>query len=181
METWWEYELAVFIASMQWGEKISILWYLASVWFWTPLFTWFSFRIIPESATYLPFFPLPVILILSGLSAYILSITLQQKSPCQLDPILQITGPIGQNCMNSYHSLPNLTSAVWSTCMGFCLFHKKKIQYIEVVILVIAFISALLANFLLVQAFFSDLMAGILWGILISFVFIRLNNKQVVH
>jgi hypothetical protein len=180
MEEWWEFRLALDLAPQNWGEIIPLLWWFRSIWFWVPLVGVIWINDFNNSSgswyrtSFLPF----CLMFLFSIGILLAKLTIPHP-PCEFLKIQEVI-PHGFYFCEGMGGLPEMNSLLMSGLLGysmlFCSFSGK--IWLSGIAAVGMILSGL-ASILLVQAFVSDVLAGWVLGILLTFVLQKLLRRLI--
>ncbi len=180
MEEWWEFRLALELAPKNWGEIFPLLWWFRSIWFWIPLvgITWLNDFIHSAFSWYRVSFLPFCLLLLFSIGILLAKLTIPHP-PCEFLKIQEII-PHGFYFCEGMGGLPEMNSLLMSGLLGysilFCSF-SGRIWLIGFA--AVGMILSGMASILLVQAFVSDVLAGWVLGILLTFVLQKLLRRLI--
>jgi hypothetical protein len=181
MEEWWEFKLALFLAPLDLGSVFPLLWWFRTIWFWSPVLSAFWIlewgfqdlslkRILLYPGWIL--FLLLLVQLISGLSI--------PHPPCQFLKIQEVMAH-GHYFCPAEGGLPETHSFLLSGSLAF-FWHSGFVmaqKSLRLLLLIPLFLSTI-ASVLLVQAFVSDILTGLVLGILLTFV-VRNLRKRARH
>lgn len=181
MEAWWEFKLALFLAPLDLGETLPILWWIRPIWVWIPLLSaWWTLEQLQDQRSIYAIFRFPLwMMLLLGFSWALSRLTIPHP-PCQFLKIQEVMVPGHYFCV-SYGGLPEINCFLLAGGVAYFwdnpLFQNQ--QGLRVLLAIPVFLSGI-ASILLVQAFFSDVLTGMVLGILLTFV-VRKLRKRAAH
>jgi hypothetical protein len=171
MEDWWEYSLVYQVAQSGIADRWQILWHFASVWFWVPLFISALVYLKVSGQHYFSIILYVMIPILAFSTAAVFAYVFSQKGPADYEEIRLLSNNLRILNSDSEGSLPYPAAAFWASVCVLCFrtqqsrFHSK----ILIILMSTAAVISLMSGFFTLQFFISDVLAGIVWGITITF------------
>jgi|GEM_PF-6931085 len=171
MEDWWEYSLVYQIAQSGIADNWQILWYFASVWFWVPLFISALVYLKVSGLHYFSIALYAMIPMLAFSTAALLAYVFGQKGPADYEEIRLLSNSVRMLYSGSEGSIPYPAAALWASICVLCFPTAQNRFHSTILIFLMgtAAVVSLLAGFLTLQFFISDVLAGIVWGITITF------------
>jgi hypothetical protein len=173
MEEWWEYNLAYRIAASGISDNLEFLWFTASLWFWMPVFVAILSSIHASGLSILGSLKHIITPILALISAGLIAVIIRQKGPCAFEEIRLLSKSLSMICVDGADSgsIPHPGSAFWASLLFQAYFVVKR-NHMSVVIFIFLILIALIylaSGLFTLQFFISDALAGIVWGILLTF------------
>lgn len=171
MEEWWEFRLAMELATWDAGGTLPWIWWLQPIWFWMPVFAW----VWTQDAVYNPeprfhLLRLPVLIGLLGLVLWLANELILPHPPCRFQKIQELIPTAHYHCIGN-GSLPEAGSLMLGGLLGYIIFVSPVRNKISAFFIVLAcLVLSGFAGIVLLQAFVSDVLAGWVLGILLTFV-----------
>lgn len=171
MEDWWEFKLAKELATWNIAGSFTWIWWLRPIWFWIPAFTWvWTQDGLSAYDARLQWLRLPVLLGILGLLLLACNEVLLPHPPCRFQKIQELIPSAQYHCIGN-GSLPEAGSLMLGGLLGYVIFSPSlKFKIPTFFIVLICMVLSGLASVVLIQAFVSDVLAGWVLGILLTFV-----------
>jgi hypothetical protein len=173
MEEWWEYNLAYRIAASGISDNLEFIWFTASLWFWMPVFIAILASIYASGLSVLGSLKHFIIPMLALISAGFIAYIFRQKGPCAFEEIRLLSKSLSMICVDGANSgsIPHPGSALWTSLLFQAYFLVKR-NHIPIVLFIFLILIALIylaSGLFTLQFFISDALAGMVWGILLTF------------
>lgn len=173
MEGWWEYDLAYRIAESGISDRFQLLWHTASLWFWMPVFFAIIASIHASGLSMLKTLKHVFLPTLALLSSILIAFLFQQKGPCAYEEIRILSKSLSLVCSETkgYGALPHAGAALWASIL-FQLYFNVQQKQLPVFVYLLLFLIAIIyltSGLFTLQFFISDALAGMFWGILLTF------------
>lgn len=171
MEDWLEFRLAKELAAWDVGGTLPWIWWLQPIWFWMPLFAWVWTQdslCAPDSR--FQWLRLPVLVGILGLVLLLANELLLPHPPCRFQKIQELIPSAHFHCIGN-GSLPESGSLMLGGLLGYVIFISPVRNKISTFFLVlVCMVASGFSGIVLLQAFVSDVLAGWVLGILLTFV-----------
>lgn len=173
MEGWWEYKLVYRIAASGISDDFLLLWHTASLWFWMPVFVVIIATLHASTLSIPEILKLVFTPVLTFLSAELLAYLFQQKGPCAFEEIRILSKSLSMVCSETTISgaIPHAGAALW-TSIFVQLYSSVKQKRMSLWFYLFLYLIALIyltSGLFTMQFFISDALAGMFWGILLTF------------